>query len=96
MLQQMEITHPVAKMTRPAKTIHEWIKAYAEKESAEYNKNRDNGLISFGRYKGQSVEAVMGLDKGLEYLQWVQKQSWFTEDKFSSLYPKVMEVIKKN
>ena len=69
MLQQMEITHPVAKMTRPAKTIHEWIKAYAEKESAEYNKNRDNGLISFGRYKGQSVDQVANLDKGTEYLQ---------------------------
>ena len=95
MLEQMEITHPVAKMTRPAKTIHEWIKAYAEKESAEYANNKDKGLISFGKYKGQSVEAVMGLDKGAEYLLWVQKQSWFTEDKFSVLYPKIVEALKK-
>ena len=96
MLQQMEITHPTEKMTKQTKIIIDWIKAYAEKESAEYADNKDKGLISFGKYKGQSVEAVMGLDKGADYLGWVQKQSWFTEDKFSVLYPKIVEALKKN
>jgi len=96
MMEELEAVHPTSKMTKPTKVIIDWIKAYAEAKTVEYNDNKDKGLITFGRYKGQSVEAVMGLDKGTEYLQWVQKQSWFTQDKFSALFPKVMEALKKN
>jgi len=96
MMEEMEAVHPTAKMTKPTKVVIEWIKTYAEAKSAEYNKNKDSGALTFGKYRGQSVDQVANLEKGIEYLQWVQKQSWFTEDKFISLYPKVMEVLKKD
>ena len=96
MMEELETVHPTAKMTKPTKLIIDWIKAYAEKESAEYADNKDKGLISFGKYKGQSVEAVMGLDKGADYIGWISRQSWMVEDKFPSLYPKIVEALKKN
>jgi hypothetical protein len=96
MMEEMEAVHPTAKMGKPAKVIVEWIKAYAEAKSAEYNDNKDKGNITFGKYKGQSVEQVANLEKGLDYLGWVSRQTWMAEDKFPSLYPKIMATLKKD
>ena len=71
------------------KFVNEWI----ENEQANYKKNRDSGLITFGKYKGQSVEQVAQLEKGLDYLGWVSRQSWFNNEKFPALHAKVSEVL---
>lgn len=71
------------------KFVNEWI----ENEQANYKKNKDSGLITFGKYKGQSVEQVVQLDKGIDYLGWVSRQSWMTPEKFGSLYPKIKAAL---
>jgi hypothetical protein len=71
------------------KFVNEWI----ENEQANYKKNKDSGLITFGKYKGQSVEQVVQLDKGIDYLGWVSRQSWFNSEKFPTLHAKVTEAL---
>ena len=55
-------------------------------QTKQYKKNVQDGKISFGKYKGFSVKELSGLEKGLDYLGWLLKQQWFSEDKFGSLY----------
>ena len=74
------------------KFVNDWI----ENEQATYQKNKDSGLITFGKYRGQSVEQVAQLEKGLDYLGWVSRQSWFNDEKFPVLHAKVVETLKKN
>ena len=62
------------------------IKEYILEQNKEYKKNVKDGKISFGKYKGFSVKELSGLEKGLDYLGWLLKQQWFSEDKFGSLY----------
>ena len=62
------------------------IKEYISEQTKEYKKNVQDGKISFGKYKGFSVKELSGLEKGLDYLGWLLKQNWFSEDKFGSLY----------
>ena len=62
------------------------IKEYILEQNKQYKKNVQDGKISFGKYKGFSVKELSGLEKGLDYLGWLLKQQWFSEDKFGSLY----------
>ena len=62
------------------------IKEYISEQNKEYKKNVQDGKIRFGKYKGFSVKELSTLEKGLDYLGWLLKQTWFSEDKFRSLY----------
>ena len=79
-----------------ASNIFKFVNDFIENEQKTYQKNRDSGLITFGKYKGQSVEQIAQLDKGLDYLGWISRQSWFSADKFPSLYNKVTEALNAN
>jgi hypothetical protein len=74
------------------KFVNNWI----ENEQKTYQKNKESGLLTFGKYRNQSVEKVAQLDKGLDYLGWVSRQSWMTSEKFPSLYPKIQEALNAN
>lgn len=63
--------------------------AYVQEERTQYKKNLQDGKITFGKYKNFSVKELSGLEKGLDYLRWLLKQQWFTEDKFESLYASI-------
>ena len=76
--------------------MFKFVNDFIENEQANYKKNKESGLLTFGRYKGQSVEKVAQLDKGLDYLGWVSRQSWMTSEKFPSLYPKIQEALNAN
>ena len=71
------------------KFVNEWI----ENEQSTYKKNKDSGLITFGKFKGQSVEQVAQLEKGIDYLGWVSRQSWFNSEKFPALHASVTEAL---
>jgi hypothetical protein len=77
-----------------AGNVFKFVNDFIEKEQSAYKKNTESGLITFGKYKGQSVEQVAQLDKGLDYLGWISRQSWFSADKFPALYTKVTETLK--
>jgi len=91
----LEIAHPSTRLSAQAKEIVDWITSYVNEKNKEYNANKDLGLITFGKFKGQSVKAVAGLEKGNEYLAWVSRQQWMTADKFPVLYPQLMAVLSK-
>lgn len=95
MLECLELTNPECAMSKHEVAILEWIRNYDVAQTAEYQKNKDVGLITFGKYRNQSVKAVAGLDKGIEYLGWVSRQTWFSVEKFPVLYPKLIKAIKK-
>jgi hypothetical protein len=79
-----------------ASNIFKFVNDFIENEQKTYQKNRESGLLTFGKYRNQSVEQVAQLDKGLDYLGWVSRQSWMTSEKFPSLYPKIQEALNAN
>ena len=84
-----------SKQSKGASEVLAFVRAYMAEEQAKYQTNKDNNAITFGKYKGQTPAQVAGLDKGLDYLGWISRQTWFSEDKFESLYPLVMDQLKK-
>lgn len=75
------------------KALYDFVKGYIEEKTAEYKSNRDQGLITFGKYKGSKVEELVKLAKGRDYLGWVHRQTWFTSDKFPDLHAQIEEAI---
>ena len=73
-----------------------FIDEYMENEKREYDNNKSNGKITFGKYKGYSVKELALSEKGKDYLQWLMAQTFFTEDKFPDLHKELRELkIKK-
>lgn len=46
--------------------------------SAEFNTAR-NFVLSFGRYKGKTIDKTAESDDGLLYLDWLNAQTWLTD-----------------
>jgi hypothetical protein len=73
-----------------------FIDEYLENEKKEYENNRQNGKLTFGKYRGYSIKELALTEKGKDYLQWLLAQAFFTEDKFSDLHKELKELkIKK-
>ena len=73
-----------------------FIDEYMDNERKEYESNKSNGRITFGKYKGYSVKELALTEKGKDYLQWLMAQTFFTEDKFQDLHKELKELkIKK-
>jgi len=73
-----------------------FIDEYLENEKKEYNNNKQNGKLTFGKYRGYSIKELALTQKGKEYLEWLMSQTFFTEDKFSDLHKELKELkIKK-
>jgi hypothetical protein len=73
-----------------------FIDEYLENEKKQYDANKQNGKITFGKYKGYSVKELALTDKGKDYLQWLMAQTFFTEDKFPDLHKELKDLkIKK-
>ena len=95
LLTDLELAHPYTGLSKPTKAVVDWLKTYVAEKNKEFASNRDEGKITFGKYRGQTVEQVAGLDKGLDYLGWVSRQTWMSADKFPALYVKITEALKK-
>ncbi len=73
-----------------------FIDEYMENEKKEYNNNKQNGKLTFGKYRGYSVKELALTEKGKEYLQWLLAQTFFTVDKFPDLHKELNDLkIKK-
>ena len=95
MIEDLEAVHTYDGLADPARTIVDWLRNYVNEKTKEFKVNRESGKLTFGKYKGQTVGQVANLDKGLDYLGWILKQTWFSSDKFPSLHAQIKEVLKK-
>ena len=76
--------------------IQDFIEEYIEKDKQAYFESKSDGKLSFGKYKGYSLDELASSTKGKEYLQWLMAQSFFSEDKFGHYHKKLKELgIKK-
>ena len=75
--------------------IYQAIEEYRKDEDAKYQHLKQEGKITFGKYKGYSVKEMTRTMKGKDYLRWLLQQTWFTE-KFTDLVEQIQnEGIKK-
>jgi len=95
MLNELETIHPLEDVSDETQKVIQWITEYAEKRQKQYQDNKNSGKITFGKYKGQTVEAVAGLDKGIDYLGWVSRQTWMSSEKFPTLFAQIEAALKK-
>lgn len=63
-----------------------FIEDYAEKEQKQYQKNKENKALTFGKYKNYTVKELSLTMKGKDYLSWLLSQTWCTEDKFAYIH----------
>ena len=52
-------------------------------------------MLLFGKFKGKTVSELQRTEKGRQYISWLLRQEWFTENKFSAIY-KALDASKKN
>jgi len=93
MLEKLNEKMPEKNLSAQSKAILDWIKNYDAERTAEYNKGRSENKIMFGKYTGNTVEQVVQMEKGKDYLGWLYRQTWFNEEKFTDLYEKVKSVV---
>jgi hypothetical protein len=60
----------------------EFIDSHMEAEQKQYENNRANNLITWGKYRGYSVEELSRTEKGKSYLEWTLSQSWVIPERF--------------
>ena len=63
-----------------------YVNDFIDEQQKTYTQNKENRCISFGKFKGSSMEDMSKTTTGKSYIQWLLKQSWFTEEKFQDLY----------
>jgi len=69
-----------------ASTLFEFITEYAEEDRKQWEKNKADGKLTFGKWKGFSIDELVASPKGSDYLSWLLTQSWCTEDKYGYIY----------
>jgi hypothetical protein len=76
--------------------MKEWVASYIEDDSKAFKALKDDGKISFGKWRGYSIAELAQTSKGLEYIQWCLAQTWFEESKFPALFADIKRLnIKK-
>lgn len=83
--------------SKTAEEIIQFINDYIDAKTKEYKTNVESNRITFGKWKGLTVKEVCASDKGKDYLKWLLKQQWFTEDKNPNLFEdlRACKVLKK-
>jgi len=96
MLEALSTAHPENKLSNESRTILNWIRTYNSKLEEEYKENREKNRykIPFGKYRGSTIDAILGMEKGSDYLAWLLRQSWFCEDNWKDLRSAVQEKLK--
>ena len=78
------------KDTSSASDVLAFLDKYVNTEKKEYTDNKENNALTFGKYKGHTVEDLSKNDKGRDYLQWMLAQSW--AEKFPDIVAKCTEL----
>ena len=68
--------------------LYQAIEEYRKSEDAKYQKLKQEGKITFGKYRGYTVTEMTRTSKGKDYLRWLLQQGWFTE-KFTDLVEQI-------
>ena len=84
-----------------ADALMSFIDDYAEIDRKQYLKNKGDGRLSFGKHKGFSVQELCANPKGLSYMNWLLRQSWFEESKYPEIFEQIalcpaLNLLKKN
>ena len=66
--------------------VVDFINDYVDASVSEYKSNIKNNCINFGKWKGMTIKEVCSSEKGKDYLSWLLKQSWFSEEKNALLF----------
>ena len=66
--------------------VVDFINDYVDASISEYKSNLKNNCINFGKWKGMTIKEVCASEKGKDYLTWLLKQSWFSEEKNALLF----------
>ena len=75
----------------------ETIKSYVKEADDKYNKNKQEHRLTFGKYKGFTIEEMSRNERTRNYLSWLLSNNWMTEDKFPYIYSECEKFnIKKN
>lgn len=73
-----------------------FIDTYIEDIKTKKKQLRNDGKLSFGKYKGFLPKELAETETGRNYLTWLFSQEYFTQDKFGDLYDTLVELgIKK-
>jgi hypothetical protein len=76
--------------------VKEWAANYIEEDSKAYRALKDDGKISFGKWRGYSIAELAQTSKGLDYISWLLSQAFFEESKFPALFADIKRLnIKK-
>ena len=83
---------------KSASELLDFITVYAEKDREQYQKNKQNRAIHFGKWKGFTIKELSVSDKGRSYVEWLLTQQWFEESKYPDLFEdiKACNIKKKN
>lgn len=66
--------------------VVDFINDYVDASVSEYKSNVKNNCVNFGKWKGMSIKEICASEKGKDYLTWLLKQSWFSEEKNALLF----------
>ena len=79
--------------------IYQAVEDFKKDEDDKYQKLKQEGKITFGKYKGYTIAEMQRTSKGKDYLRWLLQQTWFTE-KFTDLVEQIeaipITIKKKN
>ena len=79
-----------------APDVVKFIEEYSEQQQNLFKSQKNNGQITFGKYRGYTVRELLLVDKGRSYLEWLLQQEWFGEERYNTLKGEIMaEGIKK-
>lgn len=84
--------------TAKAKDLYDFINNYYEEDQKQYQKNKENKALTFGRWRGFTVKELAVSEKGKDYLSWLLSQTWCTPDKFGYIHEecKALNIKKKS
>ena len=72
--------------TDSGRDVLEYVNDFIAEQQKQYKDNKESRCLTFGKWKGFSMKEMADDDKGRSYIQWLIKQTWFTEDKFEDLF----------
>jgi hypothetical protein len=70
----------------PARDILAYVNEFISSSQEKYTQNTDNRALAFGKWKGNTMKDMSKTQAGKSYIQWLLKQTWFTEEKFPDLF----------
>ena len=76
--------------------LFQFIEKYCEEDRKQYETNKANKALTFGKWKGFTCKELSMTEKGKDYLGWLLSQKWCSEDKFGYIHEECKELnIKK-